>query len=162
MKRLILVPLAMLLASCSSFRSNPDEPSPSERAAIREAQNVAPANYRADVIAYMRNYLNDPTGVRNASISQPQIKDLATGARYVACMRYDAKKSGGGYAGTKTALIVFISGKLDRVIQPQVTRAPRENAETADGAEVRESGQIREACKDAAYGPFPELQAMTR
>jgi hypothetical protein len=152
MRNIALLFAAALLASCSSHRS--EELTAAERNAIREAQNVVPENYRADVIAYMRNYLNDPTGVRSAAISQPQLRELPGGARYASCMRYDAKKTGSQqYAGLKTVLIVFISGRLDRVIEPPLSREPRE---------VGEAVQIREACKDAVFMPFPELQAMRR
>jgi hypothetical protein len=151
-----LLVAAAILAGCSSVRYGDDQLSPEERNAIRQAQNIPPTNHRADIVAYMRNYLNDPTGVRNASVSQPVVKDLPTGARYIACLRYDARKTGGQYAGLKTALVVFVSGKLDRVIEPLPGRDPR------DGEEVRQSAEVREACKDAAYAPFPELQAMTR
>jgi hypothetical protein len=149
----VFVPAGLaLLASCTPYR-DPAVPTPAELNAIRQSQNVPPENYRADVIAYMRNYLNDPSGVRGAAISQPALKTLPTGSRYVACMRYDAKKANGVYAGPKTALVVFISGKLDRVVEPPVTR---------DGRETPEAVEVREACKDAAYAPFPELQSMRR
>src|ERR1035441_2135967 len=47
-------------------------PSPAELKAQWEAQNVFPQNYKADLMAYMRTYLNDPTHIRAAAGSQPQ------------------------------------------------------------------------------------------
>jgi hypothetical protein len=146
MRRLSLL-LALLTAGCTSYS---DGPTPAELNAIRQAQNVFPSSYKADVSAFMRNYLNDPTGIRSAAISQPQLKELPTGSRYISCLRYDAKKSDGQYAGTKTALIIFISGKLDRLIDAPVSR------------EMGEGMEVRETCKDAVYAPFPELQGLKR
>lgn len=153
MHRLSIVAALVLLAACSSSR---DEPSRAELEAIRAAQNVFPANYKAEIMAFLRNYLNDPTGIRNAAVSQPQVKELPTGARYVACLRYDAKKANGQYAGSRTALVVFISGKLDRFVEPQPGR------ETRDGSSAGEGAEVREACKDAVLAPFPELQRLSR
>jgi hypothetical protein len=117
-------------------------PSPAELKAQWEAQNVFPQNYKADLTAYMRTYLNDPTHVRGASVSQPQLKPVGPGERYVACVRYDARKGGGQYAGPKEGAAIYVSNKLDRFLD-----VPRE---------------VREFCKDAAYAPFPELEALTR
>lgn len=152
MRRLIFL-AALLVTACSTNR---DEPTRAELDAIRQAQNVFPANYKAEIVAFLRNYLNDPTGIRGAVISQPLVRDLPTGERYIACLRYDAKKAGGQYAGLKTVLIVFISGKFDRFVDVPVGR------ETRDAGELRQRGEVREACKDAAFVPFPELQLLTR
>ena len=157
MRRLGAVAVLIVLAACSSSR---DEPSRAELEAIRQAQNVYPANYKADIMAFLRNYLNDPTGIRNAAVSQPQVKELPTGARYVACLRYEAKKAGGQYAGSRTALVVFISGKLDRFVEPPRAGEARDGAESGEGA--ARAGEVREACKDAVLAPFPELQHLSR
>ena len=107
-----------------------------------EVQNVLPADYKADLLAFMRSYLNDPTNIRSAAVSAPQRKPVAGGERYVVCVRYDARKSGGGYAGVKEGMAIYVSGKLDRFVD-----SPQE---------------MRESCKDAAYAPFPELQQLRR
>ncbi|HWM81049.1 MAG TPA: hypothetical protein VNQ56_03215 [Pseudolabrys sp.] len=152
MRPLILL-AAMLLAACSTY---PEEPTRAELDAIRKAQNIFPANYKADVIAFLRNYLNDPTGIRGAAISTPELKTLPTGERYIACLRYDAKKASGEYAGLKTVLVVFISGRLDRFVDSPPGRDTQDENATARRAEVRE------ACKDVSFAPFPELQFLKR
>ena len=97
-----------------------------------------PANYRAEIIAYQRSYLNDPTGIRGAAISQPALKNLGNTERYIVCVRFNAKNPNGAYAGLRDHLAIFLAGKLDQM------------------------GPTREQCKDAAYEPFPELERLTR
>ena len=57
----------------------------------------------------------------------------------MACVRFNPKRGGGGYAGLKDHLVIYAGGKLDRYV------------ETAG-----------ESCKDAAYAAFPELERLTR
>jgi hypothetical protein len=116
-------------------------PTPAELKAQWEAQNVFPQNYKADLMAYMRTYLNDPTHVRGAAVSQPQLRTVGPGERYVACVRYDARVDG-KYAGSKDGAATYVSGKLDRYLDAPI--------------------EVRELCKDAAYAPFPELETLTR
>lgn len=117
-------------------------PSEAELKARWEAQNVVPQNYKQDLLAYLRTYLNDPTRIRGAAVSAPQRKQIGPGERYVTCVRFNARKSDGKYAGSKDGVAVYVSGKLDRYFD-----APQE---------------VRELCKDAAYVPFPELETLTR
>ncbi|HEY1475834.1 MAG TPA: hypothetical protein VGF53_17325 [Pseudolabrys sp.] len=116
-------------------------PTPAELKATWEAQNVFPQNYKADLLAYMRTYLNDPTHVRGAAVAQPQLKPVGPGERYVVCVRYNARVSG-KYAGSKDGAAIYVSGKLDRFLD-----TPRE---------------VAEYCKDATYAAFPELETLTR
>jgi len=117
-------------------------PSPAEIKAQWDAQNVFPQNYKTDLMAFLRTYLNDPTHIRGAEVSQPQLKNVGPGERYIACVRYNARKSGGQYGGAKEGVAVYVSGKLDRFF---------------DGP-----GEVRAACKDAVFGTFPELETLTR
>ena len=139
MRRLALMAL-FLLGGCSQ-----DVATFSEQVDMRarwDAQNIAPGNYKADVLAYMRNYLNNPTQVRGAMISPPQIKTVGPGQRFVACVRFNARDSDGKYMGVKDGGAVFVLGKLDQFIdQPK---------------------PAHEICKDAVYAPFPELEKLTR
>ena len=91
-------------------------------------------NYKADVVAFMRTYLNDPTGVRDAYISEPVLRPLENADRYSLCLRYTARN-----AASKDSLVLFREGRLDRII---------------DAA--------KEVCKDAAYQPFRELEQLKR
>lgn len=144
--RNLLLCSILLLAACSSNYPSAG-PTEKEIAAFRESQNIFPADYRNDLLAFLRSYLNDPSGIRSAGVSMPERKTFGAGERYVACLRYDAKKSSGGYAGVKTALIVFVSGKLDRLVE---------------GGETPEGAQARELCKGVSFSPFPEAQRLTR
>ena len=130
--------LALMLGGCAG--STGDQRRESEI-------NVAPANYKADILAGMRTYLNDPTNVRDAYVSEPALKGVEGATRYLSCVRYNAKKSGGQYAGSKDTIVTFRAGRLDRIIE---------------GGNPRESTAIREQCKDAAYVRFPELEQLTR
>jgi hypothetical protein len=123
-----------------------------EQHEAEEAKNVAPTNYKADLLAFMRTYLNDPTNIRNAAMSQPQLISLGPQHRYVACVRFNAKASSGQYGGMKDTLAVFISGKLDSLIE----------LGGADGDGSDRKKPLRELCAAAAYQPFPELERLAR
>ena len=131
--------LAVLLVGGCATEVGPSE---AELKAQWEQQNVFPQNYKADLMAFLRTYLNDPTHIRGAAVSQPQRKNVGPGERYFTCVRYNARKSGGQYAGAKDGVAIYLSGKLDRFFD-----TPKE---------------VREICKDAAYEPFPELETLTR
>jgi hypothetical protein len=135
----LLAPL--LLAGCGSSY---DGPTQAELRANWESSNVAPVDYKRDILAFMRAYLNDPTQVKDGAVSSPVRKTLPgdPAERIVSCLRYNAKKSSGAYAGVKTGIVVYGSGKLDRFI---------------DAEKV-----VRTICEDAAYQPFPELGRLTR
>jgi hypothetical protein len=135
-----LVLVAVLLAGGCATNIGPSE---AELKAQWEQQNAYPQNYKADLMAFLRTYLNDPSRIRGAAVSQPQRKQVGPGERYVTCVRYDARKSDGSYAGAKDGAATYVSGKLDRFFDE-----PKE--------------LVRELCKDAAYGSFPELEKLKR
>jgi len=108
-------------------------------ASANESPNTCPTDYRAETLAFLRTYLNEPTKVRDAFISEPALKAVGGHQRYIACLRYNAKKSGGEYSGTKDRVAVFRGGRFDQ---------------------LSENG--RELCADVAYVPFPELEHLTR
>ena len=120
--------LSLVLAGCNSDWMNARD-----RATQANTQPPGPG-YKADIVAFMRTYLNDPTGVRGAFISEPALRTIENADRYTLCLRYTARN-----AASKDSLVVFRDGRFDRVI------------DTA-----------RETCKDAAYQPFPELERLTR
>jgi hypothetical protein len=117
-------------------------PSSSELKARWDAENVYPQGYRQDLLAFLRTYLNDPSYIRGAAISQPQLKFIGPGDRYVACIRYNARNSDGKYLGPKDGAAVYVAGKLDRFFD-----APKD---------------VRELCKEVTFAPFPELEKLTR
>lgn len=117
-------------------------PSSSELKANWDAQNVFPERYRQDLLAFLHTYLNDPSHIRDAGVSQPQLKYIGPGDRYVACVRYNARNTDGKYQGSKDGAATYVSGKLDRFLD-----TPKE---------------VRELCKDVTFAPFPELEKLTR
>ncbi len=128
---------ALLVAGCTTDVG----PSEAELKAQWEAQNVVPQNYKQDLLAFLRTYLNDPSHVRDASVSPPFRKAVGPGERFIACVRYNARNSDGKYTGSKVGAAIYVSGKLDRFLDGPPTR---------------------ELCKDAVYAPFPELQKLQR
>lgn len=123
---------ALVLAGCSS-----DWMLARERS--EQANTTPPLHYKDDILAFMHTYLNDPNGVRDAFVSEPALRTLNNVNRYVVCLRYNARKSDGRYAGRKDSLVLFRDGRLDRII---------DNA--------------RGQCKDAAYQPFHALEQLSR
>lgn len=103
------------------------------------AYSTRPVNYRADILAFMRTYLNDPSGIRDAAVAEPEIKTFDRTDRYLACLRYTPRRGTGQSGAPRDSLVLFLDGRLDRIV---------DNA--------------RDFCKDAAYRPFPELERLTR
>lgn len=136
--RWLAVGAAFFVAGCVSDEVGP---SPAELQARWDAQNVVPQNYKSDLLAFMRTYLNEPVGVRNAQASRPLLKKIGQGDRFIVCVRYRERKSGNTYAPPKDGAATFVSGKLDRFLD-----VPRE---------------VAELCKDVPLEPFPELEKLT-
>jgi hypothetical protein len=125
--------LSLTLAGCNS-----EWLGARDRAAVANKTPPAPG-YKSDIVALMRTYLNDPSGVRDAFISEPTLRSLENTERITVCLRYTARKDGGQYAPSKDSLVMFREGRVDHIV---------------DAA--------RETCKDAAYEPFPELERLKR
>jgi len=128
--------IAVALGACAGLSEGP---SPEARAAAEAAANVYPTYHKPEILAFLRTYLNDPAGVHDAMISAPAIKPVGSGNRYVVCVRFNAKRTSGGYAGGKDHLVTFFGGKLDRFLEA-----------------------TRDQCRDAPYEPFPELERLAR
>ena len=128
-------------------------PSETELKQNWEAQNSYPAAYRANLTAFLRTYLNDPTHIRGATVSQPQRKMIGPGERYVVCVHYTARNTEGRYAAPSEGAATFVSGKLDRFFD--VTKGKLDRS-------IDLPVEARELCKDAVFAPFPELEKLTR
>jgi hypothetical protein len=133
-----MVLAALALGGCASDDVGPSK---AELKARWDGQNIYPQNYKSDLLAYMRTYLNEPSGVRDAAVSAPVLKDVGQGERFITCLRYNERKDG-RYPGPKNGVAVYVSGKLDRFFD-----TPRE---------------VQPFCKDIALAPFPELERLTR
>jgi hypothetical protein len=105
-----------------------------------EDVNAVPESYKDDIMAAMHAYLKDPTGLRETAVSEPTMKSLPSGPqRYVACVRYNPKKTAMVYDGQHEAAAVFLAGRFDQFIEPP-----------------------KELCAGATYAPFPELGKLNR
>ncbi|RDV05375.1 hypothetical protein DXH78_12805 [Undibacter mobilis] len=135
----MFVGVALLVAGCASDDVGP---SPAELQARWDAQNIAPQNYKNDLLAFLRTYLNEPVGVRNAQASQPLLKKVGQGDRFIVCVRFRERKSANTYAPPKDGAAVFVSGKLDRFLD-----TPPE---------------VAALCKEVPLEPFTELEKLTR
>jgi hypothetical protein len=124
-----LLAITFLLGACAHERT--------EDADI----NAYPTNYRSDILAAMHAYLNDPTGIRDAAVAVPVLKPASTSlpARYMVCVRYNAKKNATDYAGVKDVAAVFLAGRFDQFVETP-----------------------KELCAEATYTPFPELEKLAR
>jgi hypothetical protein len=142
--------LALFLAAALSACASDDGRTPEGKAAAWEAANVYPANYRGEIIAYLRTYLNDPTNIREAQVSEPTLRPAGFGNRYMVCLRFNTKRAGGGYGGAREHIAIFLGGKLDRMV------------DLRGGDQARGEQGKGEQCSSATYAAFPELERLTR
>jgi hypothetical protein len=131
-----LLPIA--LAACAGGGSDD-----SRSISFTEDRGVSnqpyPDNYRAEILAFMRTYLNNPVGVHDAAMAEPVQRTVGGRLRYVSCLRYAARDVDGSYQGVGDRAIVYVDGRLDRIIEK--------------GAEL---------CAAATYAPFPDLEKLAR
>jgi hypothetical protein len=103
------------------------------------ANQPFPSNYRSELLAFMRTYLNNPVGVHDAAMAEPVQRDVNGKTRFVSCLRFAPRESDGSYREAQERAILYVNGRLDRMIE-----------------------KAAEICAGAVYGPFPELEKMTR
>jgi hypothetical protein len=134
----VLLGVAFALGACSHklFHTADDDDA--------SGVNAYPTAYKADILAAMHVYLNDPTGIRDAALSPPALKQTGGQTRYVACVRFNPKKNSTDYAGIRELPAVFLVGRFDHFV---------DNAKDQTDA-------VKTLCAGAAYAPFPELQAL--
>jgi hypothetical protein len=98
-----------------------------------------PNNYKNEILSFMKTYLNNPVGVRDAVMAEPVQRVVGGRLRYVSCLRFSPRDSDGNYREPRERAVLYVDGRLDRII---------ENA--------------GDACAGAAYAPFPALETMVR
>ena len=125
-----LLSSALALSACTVAQLSGDGGGP---------RNPPPVNYKPEILAMLRVYLNDPTQIRDAGISEPMLQAVDSRNRYVVCVRLNARNSDGQYAGPKEYAAVFLAGRLDQMIAAKP-----------------------EQCGTAEYQPFPEAQTLAR
>ena len=133
--RAALLLLSIMLAACASDDNR--------SVAYTDDRGVAnqpyPNNHRAEVLAFMKTYLNNPVGVHDAAMAEPMQRTIVGRLRYVSCLRFTPRESDGSYRESRERAVLYVDGRLDRVI---------ENAS--------------DACAGAVYAPFPDLEKLTR
>ena len=131
-----MVLLPMALSACAAS----DDGKPITFTDDRGVSNQPfPNNFRTEVLAFLKTYLNNPVGVRDAVVAEPVQRVIGGRLRYVVCLRFSPRESDGGYREPRERAFHFVDGRLDRII---------ENAS--------------EPCAGAAYAPFAELEKLTR
>jgi hypothetical protein len=98
-----------------------------------------PNNYKGEILAFMRTYLNNPVGVRDALMAEPVQRTVGGRLRYVSCLRYTPRESDGSYREPRERAVIYVDARLDRVLE--------------------NSG---DACAGATYAAFPELEKLSR
>jgi hypothetical protein len=131
---ILLLPLAL-----SACMDNDESRPTSFIEDSNDANQPFPNNYRAELVAFMHTYLNNPVGVHEASLAEPVQRTIGGRVRYVSCVRFTERQSDGSYGEARERAVVFVNGRLDRI-------APNAG----------------EACAGAAYAAFPDLEKMTR
>ena len=98
-----------------------------------------PKNYKGEVLAFMRTYLNNPAGVREAMMAEPVQRTVGGRLRYVSCIRYSTRETDGHYREPRDRAVVYVDARLDRVME-----------------------NPGDACAGATYAAFPELEKISR
>ena len=98
-----------------------------------------PNSYRAEILAFMKTYLNNPAGVKEALMAEPVQRTVGGRLRYVSCLRFAARESDGTYREPRERAVLYVDGRLDRVIE-----------------------NPSDLCAGATYAAFPELEKLSR
>ena len=98
-----------------------------------------PRNYKGEILAFMRTYLNNPAGVREAMMAEPVQRTVGGRLRYVSCLRYSTRETDGLYREPRDRAVVYVDARLDRVME-----------------------NPGDACAGATYAAFPELEKLSR
>jgi hypothetical protein len=103
------------------------------------ANQPYPDNYRAEILAFMKTYLNDPRGIRDAAMAEPVQRTVGGRLRYVSCLRFTPRESDGSYRELRERAVLYVDRRLDRLVE-----------------------DTRDICAGAVYAPFPELGKLAR
>jgi hypothetical protein len=135
-KRVAILLLPIALAACAG---SDDARSISYTNDRGVANQPYPNNYRAELLAFMKTYLNNPVGVHDAAMAEPVQRTVGGRLRYVSCLRFTPRESDGSYHELRERAVLYVDGRLDHMV---------ENA--------------TETCAGAVYASFPELEKLTR
>jgi hypothetical protein len=135
-KRTAILLLPIVLAACAGSDDSRSITYTDDRGV---ANQPYPDNYRAELLAFMKTYLNNPVGVHDAALAEPVQRTVGGRLRYVTCLRFTPRESDGSYRELRERAILYVNSRLDRMV---------ENAS--------------DVCAGAVYAPFPELEKLTR
>jgi hypothetical protein len=99
--------------------------------------NVLPKDYRQQVAAFMRVFLDDPVKIRDAHISEPVLRPVGGATHYVSCVRYNPRSSQGQYEGNTERVALFLGGRLNQFLPASP-----------------------ELCRGVVYQRFPEAEVL--
>jgi hypothetical protein len=128
--------MAVGLASCIGDEDSRSISYTDDRAG---ANQPFPNDYRPQLLAFLKTYLNNPDGVRDAAMADPVQRTVGGRVRYINCLRFSARDSDGGYRDPRERAVVYVDGRLDHVIE-----------------------KAGELCAGSTYAAFPELEKLTR
>src|SRR3974377_1651166 len=95
------------LAGCSQF-GKPEQQDP----------NLYPANYKADLVAYVRTNQPEMLKARESYVSAPTLKQFDLQSRYFVCLRID------GPDGRKEKFAVFFPGAINQLCDARGEQSP--------------------------------------
>jgi hypothetical protein len=128
--------LPVMLAACAGGEESRSISYTDDRGV---ANQPFPNNYKSEINSFLRTYLNNPAGVRDAMMAEPVQRVVGGRLRYVSCLRFSARESDGNYREPRERAVLFVDGRLDRIV---------ENA--------------GEPCAGAVYAPYPDLEKLQR
>ncbi len=110
----------LLLGGCSSKK--PDE--------TAVDPNTFPANYRAEILEFLRQSLTTRADFRGAQISPPILRPIGASQRYTVCVQFS------GQSKLKTKVAIYLQGHMTQFIDAtdQCTGAPYEPFKELEGA----------------------------
>jgi hypothetical protein len=98
-----------------------------------------PQNYHAELLAFMKTYLNNPVGIHDAAMAEPIQRSVGGRLRYVSCLRFTPRESDGSYREPRERAIIYVNGRLDHLAE-----------------------KAGDTCAGVTYAPFSELEKLTR
>ena len=103
------------------------------------AEQPYPNNYRTELLAFLKTYINNPVAIRNAVIAEPVQRAVGGRQRYVVCVKYSARDFDGNYRDARDHALIYVDGRLDHIVD-----------------------KPGDDCAGAIYAAFPELEKLTR
>jgi hypothetical protein len=123
-----LAALAVSVAGCSGFGGPKNAQQPAAAATAADP-NIYPANYRSDLLDFLKQSLTQRADFRGAMIAPPMLRPIGDSQHYMVCLQFN------GNSQLKSKVAIYLAGQITQFIDatPQY-------------------------CAGAAYQPFPERE----